>query len=151
MHTAKWMGRIAIGMLLSATAFADEAELPNRDTDQQPVEAVTVESLLEQSVFAPRWQPFDPAEAASYAITWRQPIADVDFQDNSALGRISKLRNLSLLTLAETGETRLFLGVNDDGLVGLHFIAIPRRDNDRYTSLARMPYLKKEEPDVKSQ
>jgi len=147
MHKAKWMGRITIGMLLSAAGFADDAMLPNQDTEQQPVETVTVESLLAESAYAPHWQLVGPAEAASYASTWRQPIADVDFLDNSALGRVSKLRNLSLLTLAETGATRLFLGVNDDGLVGLHFIAVPKGDNDRYVSLARMPYLKKDEPD----
>jgi hypothetical protein len=83
----------------------------------------------------------------TYSDEWPQAIADVDFQDNSALGRLGKLRNLSLLTLAETGQTRLFLGVNDDGLVGLHFVAFPRRGGERYLSLARMPHLKKKEPD----
>jgi hypothetical protein len=70
------------------------------------------------------------------------------FQDNSALGRVSKLRNLSLLTLAESRRTRLFLGVNDDGLVGLHFVALPKYGDERYLSLIRMPYLKKDGQDT---
>jgi hypothetical protein len=63
------------------------------------------------------------------------------------LARVSKLRNLSLLTLAEIGQTRLFLGVNDEGLVGLHFNALPRDSDGRYLEVVRMPYLKENEPD----
>ncbi len=59
------------------------------------------------------------------------------------MARVSKLRNLSLLTLAEVGQTRLFLGVNDDGLVGLHFNRFSRADDTRYLEAARMTYLKK--------
>lgn len=147
MYKAKWIGRITIGMFLSAMSFADEVKFSDAITDQQTAETVTLESLLAKSPYAPRWQQFDPAKAASYTSTLHQPIADIDFQDSSVLGRVSKLRNLSLLTLAETGGTRLFLGVNDDGLVGLHFIGIPKRGSDRYLSLARMPYLKNDEPD----
>jgi hypothetical protein len=54
---------------------------------------------------------------------------------------------LSLLTLAEIGQTRLFLGVNDEGLLGLHFNALPRDGDERYLEVIRMPYLKEHEPD----
>jgi hypothetical protein len=140
MHKAKWMGPLTMGMLLSMAAMADEA--------QQPAGTVNVESLLAESAYAPRWQLDRPIEITTYVGTWRQPIADVDFQDNSALGRVSKLRNLSLLTLAESRRTRLFLGVNDDGLVGLHFVVLPKYGDERYLSLIRMPYLKKDGQDT---
>ena len=65
----------------------------------------------------------------------------------SALARVSRLRSLSLLTLAKIGQTRLFLGVNEEGLVGLHFIAFLRDGDERYLELVRMPYLKENEPD----
>ena len=139
MNKAKWMGQLTIGMLLSTAGLADEAKSSK---------TITVESLLAESVYAPRWQLDRPIDAKTYASGWRQPIADVHFQDNSAMARVSRLRNLSLLTLAETGRTRLFLGVNNDGLVGLHFIAIPKYGDERYLSLVRMPYLKKDEPDT---
>jgi hypothetical protein len=139
MNKAKWMGQLTIGMLLSTAGLADEAKSSK---------TVTVESLLAESAYAPRWQLYHPVEATTYASSWRQPIADVDFQDNSTLARVSKLRNLSFLTLAESRKTRLFLGVNDDGLVGLHFIVVPKYGDERYLSLVRMPYLKKDEPDT---
>jgi hypothetical protein len=53
------------------------------------------------------------------------------------------------LTLAEIGQTRLFLGVDDDGFVGLHFCTLPRYGDERYLEVVRMPYLKKDEPDSK--
>ena len=140
MLKAKWIGQFTMGMLLSMAAMADEA--------QQPAGTATVETLLAESAYAPRWQLDRPIDITRYASTWRQPIADVDFQDNSVLGRVSKLRNLSLLTLAESRQTRLFLGVNDDGLVGLHFVVVPKYGDERYLSLMRMPYLKKDGKDT---
>ena len=58
-----------------------------------------------------------------YTIEWRYDIDDLDFQDNSPLGRISRIRRLSLLTLAETPDSRFFLGVDSNGIFGLHFYA----------------------------
>ena len=58
-----------------------------------------------------------------YSSDWRYELDDLEFQDNSALGRISRVRELSLLTLAETRRSRFFLGVNSDGIFGLHFNA----------------------------
>ncbi len=146
MRNAKWMGQLTIGMLLSTAGFADDTKSSSTDAGQRPAGTITVESLLAETAYASHLQRYRPVEASSYANDWRQPIADVEFQDNSALGRVSKLRNLSLLTIAESRRTRLFLGVNDDGLVGLHFIAVPKYGDRRYLSLARMPYLNKDEP-----
>jgi len=66
----------------------------------------------------------------------------LNFQDSSAVGRASKLRSLSLLTLAEFKKSRLFLGVNKRGLLGLHFNSAKQGD-DRCLEVARMPYLRK--------
>ena len=66
----------------------------------------------------------------------------LEFQDSSAMGRARKIRSLSLLTLAEFKKSRLYLGVNKRGLLGLHFnLAI--RSGDRCLEVARMPYLQK--------
>ena len=125
--------QLIFGLLLSTNGFADDVQLNESN----------IQSLLAESPYAPRWQLYHPVEVTVYPDRWIRPFADIEFQDNSALGRISKLRNLSLLTLAESGKTRLFLGVNDDGLVGLHFIKIGGRGDEQHLSVARMPYLKK--------
>lgn len=70
------------------------------------------------------------------------PIIDLELKEIHALKRISRLRNLSLLTLANKGQMRFFLGVNADGLVGLHITLLPRRDEGRIFELLRMPYLR---------
>jgi hypothetical protein len=147
MYKSSLMGQLTIGVLLSTASLADEADFSRTGSEQLLAVTRSVESLLAESGYVSRWQLKRPIESMSYSGDWQHPIADVDFQDNSALGRVSKLRNLSLLTLAETGRTRLFLGVNDDGLVGLHFIAFPKYGDERYLSLVRMPYLKKDKPD----
>jgi len=52
---------------------------------------------------------------------WYKAINELEFQDNSTLGRLKRVREVSFLTLVETRQSRIFLGVNSDGLVGLHF------------------------------
>lgn len=68
-------------------------------------------------------------------------MSDFEFRDNSILGRVSELRGVSFLTLAESGRSRLFIGVNDDGLAGLHFGAFRYHSGENYIELVRMPYL----------
>ena len=59
------------------------------------------------------------------------------------MARVSRMRKLSLLTLAQSGQSRLFLGVNEEGLVGVHFSAFSLRNDGDYLELVRLPYLKK--------
>ncbi len=146
MLKASWMALLIIGMLLSAAGFADDAKSSNTEGKPLPVVTLSIETLLSESEYASRWQLFHPVDAMAYSDDWPRPITDFDFQDASALARVSKLRSLSLLTLAEIGQTRLFLGVDEEGLVGLHFIALPHYDEERYLELVRMPYLKENEP-----
>ncbi|MGB5510198.1 MAG: hypothetical protein WBM87_00660 [Woeseiaceae bacterium] len=66
----------------------------------------------------------------------------LEFHDSSAIARARNLRSLSLLTLAEFKTSRLYLGVNNRGLLGLHFNAATR-SGDRCLEVVRMPYLEK--------
>ena len=143
MNEARWVMLLTIGMLLSAAGYADDTKLSNAHGESLPGETRSIAALLAESAYASRWQLYHPLDAIAYSDDRERPIADINFRDGSALARISKLRNLSLLTLAEVGQTRLFLGVNDDGLVGLHFNLFSRTDNTRYLEAVRMPYLKK--------
>ena len=67
-----------------------------------------------------RWTPdVYPVEGIS---TYRLTPA-IAFEDANLLIRYRDARSLSLLTVAEFGRSRLFFGVNEDGLLGLHFRA----------------------------
>lgn len=142
MRQSRWMVLSTIGILLASAAAADEAKFP--DDDRAPAASQTLDRPVTGPAPVHGWQLHRPASSvSSRSDYWVRPIADIEFQDSSALGRLSKLRNLALLTLAESARSRLFLGVNDDGLVGLHFVASPANSDERYLSVARMPYLKK--------
>ncbi len=143
MPKTSWMTLLTIGMLLSAAGFADDARSSRTDSEPLPEVTLSVEALNAESRYTSRRHSFDSVEAMAYSDDWPRAFADLDFQDDSALARVSKLRDLSLLTLVEIGQTRLFLGVNDDGLVGLHFNLFSRTDNTLYLEAVRMPYLKK--------
>jgi len=147
MLKARWVRLLTIGMLLSAAGYADDTKLSDADGESLPEVTRSVAALLAESQYASRWQLYHPVDAMAYSGAWPRPIAEFDFQDDSVLARFSKLRNLSLLTLAEIGQTRLFLGVNDDGLAGLHFNLFSRAGDERYLEVVRMPYLKKTGPD----
>lgn len=70
-------------------------------------------------------------------------LTDIEYRDNSTLKRLSRLEKLSILTLADFGNTRLYLGVTRDGFVGLHFDLIPRHSRNRHLELARLPNLRR--------
>ena len=143
MIQASWMALLTIGLLWSAAGLADDVQYAKTDGELLPVVTLSVETMLAESEYPPRWRPFHPAEATAYSDGWLRPIADFDIQDAGALSRIRKLRGLSLFTLAEIGQTRLFLGVNEEGLVGLHFDMFPRYGGERFLEVVRMPYLRK--------
>lgn len=144
------VGRMAVimfGMLLPVAGFADEAKSTTVDSETLPVEPVSLEELVAESKYASRWQLSHSIETMNDANDTPTPIATFLFQDSSTFARVSRLRSLSLLTLAESGKTRLFFGVNEKGLVGLHYSALPHYEDNRSIEMARMPYLKKVEPD----
>ena len=145
MLRANWTARIAIILLLPAACFADDGQpsVPTGDTSQDATPAA--HSLRDMSPYAPRWQMPRTLETIPYTRDTSAPIAKFEFADNSALGRIRGLRGFSLLTLGRVGKSRLFLGVNDDGLVGLHFNLLPRDSDERYLEVIRMPYLKEDD------
>ncbi len=67
-------------------------------------------------------------------------------RDNSLLGRLSRVKSVSLVTFLETGKTRVFLGVNRDGRPGIHFNSRAKRSEDnRHLALYHMPYLSDED------
>ena len=148
MPKASWMTLLTIGMLLSAAGFADDAKSSSTDGEPLPEVTLSVEAMHAELGYTSRRHLFPSVEAMAYSDDWPRPIADLDFQDNSALGRINGLRDLSFLTLAESRRSRLFLGVNNRGLVGLHFVGLADRRGKKEIAVFRMPYLRKKESDT---
>ena len=144
MRTSSRIAQFVIVTLASTVTFAGDVESTSPGPD--PSRQITKPASLSVPSYPAQWLPdasvYSSAERESYAATF----VALDFRDDSALARLGRIRNLSLLTLSETKRTRVFLGVNGDGLVGLHFVAIADNGADRYLSLARLPYLKKKTP-----
>ena len=63
--------------------------------------------------------------------------------DNNAsgLGKLMRVRSLSLLTLASAGEARLFIGISDDGIPGIHLARLSKKQKSRHVELSRLPFL----------
>ena len=101
MPKASSISLLTCGLLLASAALADD-ELKPAPTMTTTERATELPASLVES-------------------RWSAAIDDIEFLDNSALARVQRLEDVTFLTLAETRGTRLFLGVNRDGLVGLHF------------------------------
>lgn len=147
MQKANLMLLLLFGALHPAAVIADDAALSGADDDRLPVTAASIDSLQLVSGYSPRWQLSHPVEKMDFSRDALPPITDIEFQDPGAFARVSKLRELSLLTLAEVGRTRLFLGVSEKGLLGFHLGALPRLGDERCLEVARMPYLKNDQKD----
>ncbi|MGI9205302.1 MAG: hypothetical protein ACR2Q3_14900 [Woeseiaceae bacterium] len=132
---------LVLTALQPATGNADEEIQADSGQTAQPATSSALDSLLFESKYAPRWQLLPAPTTTAYIVDWPNPMSNLRFQDASTLARVSRIRKLSLLTLARTGQTRLFLGVNEKGVLGVHFSALALRGDDDYVELARMPYL----------
>lgn len=142
MFEARHMAPCIIGLLLTSASMADELAPAGNSVEQQPVIPVSVDVLLAQPSYGSRWHVTQPIPFVTTSAHGTGPVADLDFRDSSALSRVGRLRSLSLLTLAKIGKTQVFLGIDDDGLVGLHFKMLRPRDRERHLELLRMSYLK---------
>jgi hypothetical protein len=142
MLDARWALSVTIVMLLPAAGCAADEIVADTVAASWRGLTPAAAAMHAPSPTLSGLQSFHAVGAMTGPGDWPRPIANFDFREGSALARVSKLRSLSLLTLAEIGRTRLFLGVNDEGLVGLHFKVLARAGDERYLEVVRMPYLK---------
>ncbi len=145
MQRFSWRVLVVIVLLGPAVVLADDAVTYLTDNQQADLSALSSEMYWREPGYASYWQISALAEAAVEINEAAHPIASLDFRDPGAFARVSKVRELSLLTLAEVGATRLFFGVNNDGLFGIHLGALPPLGDERCVELVRMPYLKNAE------
>ncbi len=115
---------IAIGLAaaLWATAPACRADDDPQDSEAavDPSPGVTTIDELLAATSRPELR-FAPTVFATASDVVDTPNLAIDLVDNSMLGRLQRERSLSFLTLSSQRRSRLFLGVNEDGFVGLHF------------------------------
>lgn len=136
------MAFVVVSSLLPLRAVADDATAKVTVIDAYDLYAYPYSANWQVSADSSNWSLAQPYEATLYPKDDAQPIAAIDFRDPGALARVSKVRELSLLTLAEVGKARLFFGLNKRGLFGFHLGARPGRGDERSVELARMPYLR---------
>ncbi len=122
------MTLMLVGLLPYTVALADgdDPNDPNYESSLRTIDTARTSMQLQL-----------PGDRKSFTA-----LDTLEFQDSSAVGRAQKIRSLSLLTLAEFRKSRVYLGVNRRGLLGLHFNA-GKHSTDRHLEIARMPYLPK--------
>ncbi|MBT8068055.1 MAG: hypothetical protein KJO09_12510 [Gammaproteobacteria bacterium] len=140
MHRANWMVFL-FSFLIPAATLADDASTAAAASYSSNLLPESSQAYWLDAGYASSWQLPPTNELSRYSDQATAVIADLKFRDPGAFARVSKVRELSLLTLAEAGESRLFFGVNYEGLFGFHLGARPRLGDERYVELARMPYL----------
>ncbi|MDH3532248.1 MAG: hypothetical protein OEO82_04915 [Gammaproteobacteria bacterium] len=141
MFNASKLALFTVGLLLSIAGVADDAPQRTTHTEQESAATPRLHNLLAESEYESRSQLLTPIDRAYVRPGARRPAAEFHFHDTSVVSRAGKLRSLSLLTLVETERTRLFLGINSDGLAGLHLYAINPNRDEFHLDLARAPYL----------
>ena len=137
---------LSAALLTSLAARADEAAVADEapSPDSSAAAAAALEGLGRYST---RWQLRDSAPEPVYGNDYANPLSEIRFEDGGMISRVSRIRRLSLLTVAEVGDAQLYFGVNRDGLFGVHLGALSGNQGERQLEFARMPYLKDRKPD----
>lgn len=138
--------QVTIGALLSLPGLADEAKSFNTRHDALFLASSSAEVRPAGLQWVSGAQPSQPSKAIGYTRAGLRPISDFEFQDTDVFTRVTRIRSLALVTVAETRQARWFLGVNNRGVLGLHFSALPRPGASRNLEVLRMPYLEKRKP-----
>ena len=127
-----------LGVCLFATpCHADEETTAERITASLAAFYAAASAADSDRYFADN----DPTSYERFRRThsYEQPIGPLQFQRSDTFGRMIRVRSISLLTFAENRHSRLFFGVNSDGLLGFHL----RGSGDRHIEVARAPWLER--------
>lgn len=135
-------------LLLSAAVSADESEATYSAASLPLTSSLTATAFLDELGHSSLWRLPEPVDLIALADLQPHPLNELHFEDSDLVSRLSKLRGLSVLTMAEVGSARLFFGVNDEGLVGLHFNTDAGDPGDVHVEVLRMPYLKDDSDDA---
>lgn len=100
-------------------------------------------------LYESRWHVSHALDTSTYLSELPEPATslDVDLDDGNAILRVTKIRSLSLLTLSGDDRAKWFLGINEDGLVGIHFRGFSRSSAKRHLDVASLFSDRDEEED----
>lgn len=139
------VGAVLSSLLLSSAVLADEtadeAEATYTAASLPLTDSMSATALLDGLGHSSEWRLSEPVDLIALADLHPHPLNELHFEDSDLVSRLSKLRGLSMLTMAEVGPARLFFGVNDEGLVGLHFNTGASDPGEVHVEVLRMPYL----------
>ena len=91
-------------------------------------------------LYESRWRLGHSLDTATYLADLSKPASsfEVDVDDGSSILRVTKIRSLSLLTLSGDDRAKWFLGINEDGLVGIHYRGFSKSGVKRHLDLASL-------------
>ncbi len=135
-------------LLFSSAVSADESKATYTAASLPIVSSMSATAFLDELGHSSLWRLPEPVNLIALADPHPHPLNELHFEDSDLVSRLSKLRGLSVLTMAEVGPARLFFGVNDEGLVGLHFNTGASDPGDIHVEVLRMPYLKDDSDDA---
>lgn len=141
MIATRGIALISVFLGLSSGAFADDTEALYQPASVPLDASLSPTAFLDTLEYKSLWRLSYPVDVISLSELQPHPLNDIRFEDSDLLSRLSKLRGVSMLTMAEIGAARLFFGVNYEGLVGLHFNSGASDPDARHVEMLRMPYL----------
>lgn len=125
MRTVNWKLLLCTFALLPAACIADDS----------------LDKLYES-----RWSLSHSVDSPTY--TYSRPVPnsdlDVDIEDGSSILSVTKIRSLSVFTLAGDERSKWFLGINEDGFVGVHFRGFTRSSARRHLDVSTL-FAKKDD------
>lgn len=129
MRTIKWKTPLCICLLLPAVGIADDS----------------IQQLYD---YESRWRLSHSVDTATYIDDWSPASRPFDLvlDDGSSIIRVAKIRSLSLLTLAGDEQSKWFLGINEDGFVGIHFRGFTRNGAKHHLDVSSFFSSSKDEP-----
>ena len=138
-----WKSGILAVLLATGPALADEQGEKTAASEDGKVayKPYSLDELLDYryvlSNAAANPSPSEPATVFDTA----SMFGNIDFDMSSDIVRLSRIRSLSLLTLAEFDTGRLFFGINSDGYLGFHMGAATAPGNPAHLELAQLPFF----------
>ncbi len=136
MRRFRWKTLLCCTLLLPLAAAADDAD----DAEPDGSDATHVETVRSLAELESRWRLSHPVVAPTYAGQWPQAstMFDFDVQSENSFMRVARIRSLSFLTLSGNERSKWFLGINEDGLVGIHFRGFTRNGARRHLDVASL-------------
>jgi hypothetical protein len=119
-----WIALVLAVMAMASLCRADDEASATDVADDTPGVTTIDELLADTSYAAIDYVPTSLGVGPEGADVQR---LDLELEDNSFFGRAQRERSLALLTLSNQGRSRLFFGVNEKGLFGLHLTGTPKQ------------------------